>query len=110
MKSQPQPEVEAYAKQLKDKRILTLPLEDARSFYKMRLSQTRQPLPRAAAASRSVKRSREDLVVEAYLQTYYQRNRVTPRTPVELEPELREKIYKFYLAGVLPIRLGGVNL
>lgn len=103
------PEIEAYAKQLKDKRVLTLPLEDAKSFYKMRLLQMRQPLPRAQG-SRSVKRTREDLVVEAYLQTFYQRNRVTPRSSVELEPELREKIYKFYLAGVLPIRLGGVNL
>jgi len=100
--------VQQYATLLKDRRILSLSPEDARAYYHMRLVQQRQPLPRAS--SRGVKQSREDIVVEAYLHTLCQRHRIAPRTPVELDPETRARIYKFYLAGVLPIRLGGINL
>lgn len=100
--------VQQYAKLLKDRRVLSLSPEDARAYYQMRLVQQRQPLPRTA--SRGAKQSREDIVVEAYLHTLCQRHRITPRTPVELDPETRARIYKFYLAGVLPIRLGGINL
>lgn len=92
-----------------DRRTLGLSPEDARAYYHAQLAQQRQPIPRGTSRG-GIKRSREDIVAEAYLHTLYQRNRINPRIPVEVDPEMRTRIYKFYLAGVLPIRLGGINI
>lgn len=113
MKKGEHPEVDRYVAQLKDKSLYDLPsVEDARAYYRMRLAQTRKPLPavETAPAPKMTKKTREELVTEAYLQTYCHRKRVQPKEPVQLDATTRALVYRLFVAGVLPVRLGGVNL
>jgi hypothetical protein len=65
------------------------------------------------SAAANTKRSREEIVAEAYVHTFCHRKRLTPKdpkNPVILDAPSRTLAYKLYVAGVLPVRLGGVNL
>lgn len=117
MKKGEHPEIDAYVKQLGDKRLYDLPsVEDARAYARMRLVQQRKPLPAlprtptATTPTATTKRSREEIVAEAYVHTFCHRKRLTPKEPIVLDAPTRTLAYKLYVAGVLPVRLGGVNL
>jgi len=109
MKKGEHAEVDRYAQQLKDKTIYDLPsVEQARLYYRMRLAQMREPLHPLERAPLN-KKTREEIVTEAYIQTFCHRRRIQPKEPVELDASTRSLTYRLFLAGVLPIRLGGVN-
>lgn len=79
--------------------------EDSRALVTVRALQQRK------TPSVPVKKNENiELVAEAYLQTFCHRKRLQPKEPIALEPSVKQQLYKFYVAGVLPIRLGGVNL
>lgn len=112
MKKGESPEIDQYVKLLGDKRLYELSsVDDARAYAKMRLLQQRKSLPRSLApAPAPAKRSREEIVTEAYIHTFCHRKRLTPKAPVVLDAPSRTLAYKLYVAGVLPLRLGGVNV
>lgn len=97
-------ELVQYTRELRDKRILQIPSPtDARGYYCMRRRQQKQTVPVASA-------SKEDVVAQAYLHTFALRNRVTPQEWPRLDAKTKAIVYDLYLAGVLPVRLGGVNV
>jgi|LakMenEpi03Aug12_release.lakeMendotaPanAssembly.Ray.scaffolds.fasta_scaffold93804_3 hypothetical protein len=51
-----------------------------------------------------------DLVTEAYIHYLCLERGVALKEAVNVPNDLKDKIYKLYLNGVLPVRLGGVNI
>jgi hypothetical protein len=50
-----------------------------------------------------------DIVTEAYIHYLCLQRGVALKESVSIPNEIKEKIYKLYLDGVLPVRIGGVN-
>ena len=51
-----------------------------------------------------------DIVAQTYLKSFMLRKGICCEEQILLSDEIKEYIYELYLAGVLPMRLGGVNL
>jgi hypothetical protein len=96
-------ELDKYSRQLGDKNIYTLPIEEARDYYKMRMRQRNKTI------TRSSKQSPTNVIVEAYIESIRFRKGIESSGPINLSDALQESIYKLYQHGVLPIRIGGID-
>ena len=97
-------ELDKYSKQLGDKNIYKLPIEEARDYYKMRMRQKNKTV-----SNPSEIQSTKRVIVEAYIESIRFRKGIEPNESITLSDGLQESIYKLYLSGALPIRIGGID-
>lgn len=52
----------------------------------------------------------KNIITQAYIHALCLKRGVSLSEPVHVSESLKDKIYQLYLLGVLPLRLGGVNI
>lgn len=52
----------------------------------------------------------KNVITQAYIHALCLKRGVSLSEPVNVSESVKEKIYQLYLSGVLPLRLGGVNI
>lgn len=107
------PELQRYFRELRDPFIFELSsVEEARGYYAMRMIQKDKKISCVAKipACPIPKENVRNLVTEAYIQTFCHRKKLRPKGEIKLNSATQNTIYKLYLSGVLPVRLGGINI
>jgi|LakMenE01Jun11ns_1017448.scaffolds.fasta_scaffold8178238_2 hypothetical protein len=56
------------------------------------------------------KNTAKNIITEAYIHSLCLDRKVSLKEPIHVSDKVKNKIYDLYLSGVLPLRLGGVNL
>jgi coproporphyrinogen III oxidase-like Fe-S oxidoreductase len=56
------------------------------------------------------KNNAKNIITEAYIHSLCLERKVSLKEPIRVSDKTKNKIYELYLSGVLPLRLGGVNL
>lgn len=51
----------------------------------------------------------KNLVTDAYIASFMLRKKITCDEKIEIPDSVKDLIYELYLAGVLPMRLGGIT-
>jgi hypothetical protein len=75
--------------------------------YKAMLSkQHRKPKSAPKSPTSNVK----NVITDAYVQSLCIRRGIVIKEPLQISPEMKDNIQNLYIKGVLPIRLGGINL
>lgn len=99
-----------YYQEIQDKHIYKLAnADDQRAYYVMRMLQQRRE-PKVITPFQPTKDDLVQIVADAYVQTFCHRKKITSKEPIVLDSATKQQLYKFYLAGVLPVRLGGITL
>lgn len=86
-----------------------LSLEELADFQAMMEKQRTKPILKNKKVE-SHTPTNEDLVTEAYIHYLCLERGVALKEALHVPAELKSKIYRLFLDGVLPVRLGGVNV
>ena len=76
--------------------------------YKAMLSKQRRK-PKSASKSPSTT-SVKNVITDAYVQSLCIRRSIVLKEPLQVPTEMKDNIQRLYIKGVLPVRLGGINL
>lgn len=95
-----------YYKLIKDKNIYKLTPDEAYGYTSMKLRQQKK-VQKLAQIQRTP--DHKSIVSQAYVDTVCFKKNLFPTETIRMNDTLKDSIYKLYVAGVLPMRLGGLD-
>lgn len=76
-------------------------------YNAMRYKQQHKPILKS---SKSKRPTEVDLITQAYIHQLCLRKGIALKEPVDVDDSTKKIIHDLYLGGVLPVRLGGINI
>ena len=86
-----------------------LSTEELRDYHAMRQKQIYKPVLKPVS-NKPRKYNELDWITQAYIHQLCLRKGVALKESIAVSETTKQAIHKLYLAGVLPVRLGGVNM